>query len=105
MGLWGGHGAGGWSSAGHPGMQRPGLRRTTDGWDDEELGRVYDHAVVRRLFPYLKPYKRQVIYSMAAMIIVAAVPNLQALLIGIAIDDYVPSGDLQAISAIGVFMI
>ncbi|TMB97301.1 MAG: ABC transporter ATP-binding protein [Chloroflexi bacterium] len=105
MGPWGGHGAGGWSSAGHPGMQRPGLRRTTDGWDDEELGRVYDHAVVRRLFPYLKPYKRQVIYSMAAMIIVAAVPNLQALLIGIAIDDYVPSGDLQAISAIGVFMI
>src|SRR6266849_6394592 len=66
MSHWGGS-AGGWSNTGHPGMQRPGaLKRSVDGWDDEELGRLYDHKVVRRLFPYLRPYKRQTVLAFAS---------------------------------------
>ena len=60
MAHWGGSMAGGWShqtsatSAGRPGG---GLKRSVDGWDDEELGKPYDHSVIVRLLPYLKPYR------------------------------------------------
>ena len=63
MGHWGGSMAGGWShqtsvtSAGRPGG---GLKRSVDGWDDEELGKPYDHSVIVRLLPYLKPYRGRV---------------------------------------------
>ncbi|HLC28752.1 MAG TPA: ABC transporter ATP-binding protein [Dehalococcoidia bacterium] len=106
MGLWGGHGAGGWSSGGHPGMQRPsGLRRSVDGWDDEELGRVYDHSVMRRLFPYLWPYQRQATLAIAGMLVFAAASSTQPFLIGLAIDRYIPSGDLAGVGYIGVALI
>ena len=106
MGLWGGHGAGGWSSGGHPGMQRPsGLRRSVDGRDDEELGRVYDHSVMRRLFPYLWPYKRQATLAIAGMLVFAAASSTQPFLIGLAIDRYIPSGDLAGVGYIGVALI
>jgi ATP-binding cassette subfamily B protein len=106
MGLWGGHGAGGWSSGGHPGMQRPsGLRRSVDGWDDEELGRVFDHSVMRRLFPYLRPYKRQATLAIAGMLLFAATSSTQPFLIGLAIDKYIPSGDLAGVGYIGVALI
>jgi ABC-type multidrug transport system fused ATPase/permease subunit len=106
MGLWGGHGAGGWSSGGHPGMQRPsGLKRSVDGWDDEELGKLYDHSVMRRLFPYLRPYKRQAAFALLGMFIFSAASSAQPFLIQIAIDEYIPSGDLSGVGYIGAALI
>jgi ABC-type multidrug transport system fused ATPase/permease subunit len=53
--------AGGWSGGG-PGSNwnnlRPNtLRRSTDGWDDDELGSVYNHRVVTRLAKFVAPYR------------------------------------------------
>src|SRR5207249_5513318 len=77
---WGGA-AGGWSNTGQPSMQRPSsLKRSVDGWDDDELGRVYDHSVMRRLFPYLRPYKRQAVLATAGMLIAAVASNAQPFL-------------------------
>lgn len=105
MGMWGGAAPGGWSS----GHQGPGaaarLRRSTDGWDDEELGKLYDHQVMRRLLPYLKPYKLQVILALIGMTIFAAASNAQPYLIGLAIDEYIPSEDLAGVGRIGGFLI
>ena len=52
MAYWSGGGAGGWSGQGHYNSQlRPNsMKRSTDGWDDDELGSVYNHRVVVRLF-------------------------------------------------------
>jgi ATP-binding cassette, subfamily B, multidrug efflux pump len=105
MGMFG-HSAGGWSSGGHPGMQRPsGLRRSTDGWDDEELGRIYDHSVMRRLFPYLRPYKLQVALAIIGMLTYAAASNAIFFLIALAIDDYIPQGDLSGVGYIGAALV
>ena len=105
MGMFG-HSAGGWSSGGHPGMQRPsGLRRSTDGWDDEELGRIYDHSVMRRLFPYLRPYKPQVALAIVGMLTYAAASNAIFFLIALAIDDYIPQGDLSGVGYIGAALV
>lgn len=104
MGMWGGAAPGGWSSQHGPGSQSR-LRRSTDGWDDEELGKIYDHTVVRRLLPYLRPYKARVAFSVVGLLIFAAASNVQPYLIGRAIDKYIPSGDLQGVAYIGVLLI
>jgi ATP-binding cassette subfamily B protein len=102
MGMWGGAGAGGWSNQGahvRPGQyQRKG---GSDGWDDEELGKVYDHSVVRRLLPYLRPYKGRAFTAIFAMIVFAAVSRTQPFLIGLAIDTYIESENLRGVAMIG----
>ena len=60
MAYWGGGNAGGWNNqGGHWNSQlRPNtLKRSTDGWTDDELGSVYNHRVVMRLSKYIAPYK------------------------------------------------
>jgi ATP-binding cassette subfamily B protein len=99
---WGGTAAGGWSSSHGPVARREqNLRRSSDGWDDEELGKLYDHSVIRRLLPYLKPYRTQVAISLFGMIVFAAASMTQPFLIGLAIDSSVKSGDMTELSIIG----
>ncbi len=104
MGLWGGHSAGGWSSQ-NPAFRSMGGMKRTDGWDDEELGKLYDHKVMRRLVPYLRPYKRQVGFALGGMLIAATASRVQPFLIGIAIDRYIPTGDLDGLARIGVMLL
>ena len=107
MGMWGGAGAGGWSNQGahvRPGQyQRRG--GGADGWDDEELGKVYDHGVVRRLLPYLRPYRGRAFTAIFAMIVFAAVSRTQPFLIGLAIDKYIANEDLRGVALIGLAML
>ncbi len=107
MAFWGGTGAGGWSGGHGPPGGRPGagLKSSADGWDDDELGRLYDHAVVRRLFPYLKPYKRQAITATVAMFVFAVASNTQPFLIGMAIDKFIPKGDMDGVALIGGLLV
>jgi ABC-type multidrug transport system fused ATPase/permease subunit len=82
MGMWGGGAAAGWSSSatsmGGPGAFRRGL----DGWNDEELGKVFDTKVVRRLIPYLKPYKWRAVLAFLGVVGFALCSYMQPLLIG-----------------------
>jgi ATP-binding cassette, subfamily B, multidrug efflux pump len=57
---WAGGSPGGWS--GGDSWQRnlkPGTLRGADGWNDEELGSVYNHRVVVRLAKFVKPYRKR----------------------------------------------
>ncbi len=103
MAYWGGATAGGWSHFHYPSGRGPGgaLKRSADGWDDEELGRLYDHSVMVRLLPYLRPYRRRVALAVLGMLIFAAATNSQPFLIGLAIDRFLPSGDLAGLNVIG----
>ncbi len=100
MGHWGG-GHGGTGGGLRGGAGRGGNLNGADGWDDEELGSAYDHAVVRRLIPYLKPYKRQVALALVGMILFAGAGASQPFLIGLAIDTYITDGNLQGVGYIG----
>jgi len=105
MGHWGGA-AGGWSNTGHPSMQRPsGLKRSVDGWDDDELGRVYDHSVMRRLFPYLRPYKRQAVFATVGMLVAAVASNAQPFLINVAVKRFIANNDLAGLTTVGIALI
>jgi ABC-type multidrug transport system fused ATPase/permease subunit len=85
MGMFGGAGAGGWSTG--IGGQNMGHHRSrgSDGWDDEYLGKVYDSKVVRRILPYLKPYKKQATLAFVCMVISAVTSFLQPVLIGLTV--------------------
>jgi ATP-binding cassette subfamily B protein len=56
---------------------------------------------MRRLLPYLKPYRRQAIIATLSMVIFAVASNIQPWLIQMAIDDYIPKGDLSGVAVIG----
>ena len=101
MGFWGGAHAGGWSH-GHSGQARQGLRRS-DGWEDEELGKVYDHQVMARFLPYLKPYRRQAALALGGMLLFAAASYTQPYLIGLAIDR-AQQADLRGLTIIGIVL-
>ncbi len=65
--------------------------------DDEVLGKAYDAKLMRRLLAYLRPYWRQVIVAMAAILIGAAAQLAQPYLIKIAIDRHIAAGQLTGL--------
>ncbi len=83
MAMWGGGGAGGWSHSGTS-MGPGAFRRGMDGWNDDELGKVFDANVVGRLWPYLKPFKLRTIMALAGVIGFAFCSFMQPLVIGLA---------------------
>jgi len=101
MAYWGGGAAGGWSqSVTSPAGLR--LRRSIDGWEDEEiLGRVYDHGVVRRLARYLAPYKGRAVLAFASMIVYAATSYVQPFLMGQALRGPIADGDMAGLNLLG----
>jgi ATP-binding cassette subfamily B protein len=101
MGLWNVGPSWGGGMQGRPGGPGANLRRSTDGWEDEELGKVYDHKVIRRMAPYLKPYKPQVFLATLSMVIFAVSSRAQPFLIGLAIDRYIKDGNLNGVAMIG----
>ena len=87
-------------------MQRPSpLKRSVDGWDDDELGKVYDHGVMRRLFPYLRPYKRQAVLALSGMFVAALAATAQPLLIALAVKTIIERDDLAGLNLIGASLL
>ncbi len=104
MAYWGIGGAGGWSGHGAGGLGQQRLRRSVDGWDDEEFGAVYSHRVVRRIIPYLRPFKRRVTLALIGMVAYIATREFQPLIIAIMIDA-ATDGDLGGVNRSGVIFV
>ncbi len=100
MGFFGGGGAGGYSS-GIGGQAQSSHRgnRGFDGWDEEYIGKAYDADVARKMFPYLKPFKKQVIIAFGCMILVAVSIYIQPFLIGLIIRDAIPTSNAAGVAA------
>ncbi len=89
MAYWGGGGAG-WG--GGPGGGRgPAFRggRAADGWDYNELGAVYDPALMRRLLPFLGPHKWRMIIALVSMVVYAIASYSQPFIMGSAVTSIV----------------
>ncbi len=85
MGMFGGAGAGGWSTGIGGQNMGPRQSRNSDGWDDDSLGKVYDAKVVKRIYPYLAAYKPQAILAFISMVISASTQFMQPLFIALAV--------------------
>jgi ABC-type multidrug transport system fused ATPase/permease subunit len=100
MAYWGGGAAGGWSSGPGGGPQR--LRRSMDGWEDDDLGKVYDHGVMTRLVPYIRPHKKRMALAVLSMLVYAGTSYVQPLLIGVALSHFIAKGDLRGLNLLGI---
>ncbi len=85
MAYWGGGQAGGWSGD----MRGVRQGRAVDGWDYDELGRVYDPVLVRRIVPMLGPYKLQAIIAVIAMAVFAIASYAQPYVMATATESIV----------------
>ena len=68
--------------------------------DDDVLGKAYDARLMRRLLAYLRPYRRQVAISLAAIIAHALLELAPPYLTKIVIDQFIPAGDLSGLGLV-----
>ena len=75
------------------------------GLDDDDSGQIYNHEVIKRLFPYFKSRLGLFTLSMVMMLVYTSTLVLIPWLIGYTIDNYVLSGDLNGLNRIGLVLI
>ena len=95
---WGGRGsmAGGqWGRGGGP----------SDGWDYEEIGKIYDTKLASRLIPYLKPYKRRVVIAIVAMTVTAILQYAQPFIIAKGTEAAVGGSSIGKLNLIGIGLV
>ena len=93
----------GGSGMGHGGSSRSSM---IQGMEDEKVfGTVYDPRVMRRMIPYLAPYKLLTAVSIVSMLLFTVSQVAVPRLIGIAIDDYVTAGDFAGLTWVVAFFI
>jgi len=73
--------------------------------DDEILGKAYDARLMRRLMQYLRPYWRQVLLALLAIIASAAAQLAQPYLIKVAIDRHIATGRLEGLDTLAVLFL
>ena len=66
--------------------------------DEDVFGSVYDHRIVKRLIPYVMPYKHLVALAAVAMIVFAVSQVAVPWLIKLAIDTYIEAGDFSGLT-------
>ena len=70
--------------------------------DDEVLGKAYDARLMRRLLTFLRPYWRQVVLALVAILAGAAAQLAQPYLIKVAIDQHIATGRLEGLDRLAV---
>ena len=75
------------------------------GLDDDDSGSIYNHQVVKRLFPYFKNQLGLFAFSMVMMLVYTSTLVLIPWLIGFTIDNYVLAKDIDGLNRIGLVLI
>jgi ATP-binding cassette subfamily B protein len=70
--------------------------------DDDVLGKAYDARLMRRLLHYLRPYRTEAALALAAIIAASVLQLAQPYLMKVAIDRYIPAGDLAGVNRIAL---
>jgi ATP-binding cassette, subfamily B, multidrug efflux pump len=71
--------------------------------DEDVLGKAYDGRLMRRLLGYLRPYRRQVVIAVIAIVGHSCLELAPPYLTKIAIDGYIPSRDLSGLGMMAAF--
>ena len=70
--------------------------------DEELFGKVYDPHVLRRFFPYVKPYSRQLLFALFAVLVFTASQIAIPLVIRGTIDNALVSEDTSSLLVYGI---
>jgi ATP-binding cassette, subfamily B, multidrug efflux pump len=71
--------------------------------DDDVVGKAYDARLMRRLLGYLRPYGPHASLALAAIIANSVLQLAQPYLMKVAIDRFIPAGDLDGVSRIALW--
>ncbi len=81
-------------------------RRAIGRWEeDDAVGRFYDTRLARRLWTYVRPYRRAVSVSAALFPLLALVDLVQPYLVKVAIDEHILRGDWPGLSQVGFLFV
>ena len=75
-----------------------------DEYDEHELTKVYDRAIVKRLIGYVKPYAGSVMLALALILVGEAARNSTPIVAEHAIDQYIMGDRLKGLDPGGVFL-
>ena len=70
--------------------------------EDDVLGKAYDARLMRRLLQYLRPYWRQVLFALAAIVAGGCADLAQPYIIKTAIDRYIAAGSTSGLDRLAV---
>ena len=65
--------------------------------EEDVLGKAYDARLMRRLLAYLRPYWRQVLIALVAIVSASTLQLAQPYLIKVAIDEHIAIGDTRGL--------
>ena len=71
--------------------------------DEDVVGKAYDARLMRRLLGYLRPYRLHAALALAAIIANSMLQLAQPYLMKLAIDRYIPAGDLAGVNRIALW--
>ena len=92
-----------WSHGGGGGMGGGGGRH--DGWDYQDIGRIYDPHLLRRLLPFMRPYRGRVLIAFVAMIVFSVASYAQPWLMGRAVGNYVVHRDADGLTRVSLALL
>ena len=70
--------------------------------EEQELGKVYDAALMRRLLAYLRPYARKVAHALALLVLSSLLSLVGPFLVKVGIDDYIARGRHDGLWAVAL---
>src|SRR6185503_19941990 len=73
--------------------------------EDDVLGKAYDARLMRRLLQYLRPYWRQVLLALGAIVAGGCAALAQPYIIKIAIDRYIAAGAITGLDRLAVIFL
>ncbi len=73
--------------------------------EEDQLGKVYDRVLMKRLIGYLKPYRLEVVLIGFLMVGSRGAEWLMPLLMKHGIDEYIGPGNLQGLKTIAIYYI
>ncbi|MSQ36656.1 MAG: ABC transporter ATP-binding protein [Dehalococcoidia bacterium] len=76
-----------------------------DGWDYQDIGRIYDPHLLRRLLPFMRPYRGRVLIAFVAMIVFSVASYAQPWLMGRAVGNYVVHRDADGLTRVSLALL
>ena len=65
--------------------------------EDEADGKGYDGRLIRRLIHYLRPYRKNVVFGVALLLVTAALEIIGPILTQIAVDKHITTGNYEGL--------
>ncbi|GAB4344864.1 MAG: ABC transporter ATP-binding protein [Candidatus Abyssubacteria bacterium] len=70
--------------------------------EEEALGKAYDARLIKRLWRYVRPYRRRIFISLLLMLVVAGFQLLRPYLVKLAIDRHIVTGQEEGLALLAL---